>query len=143
MLNSTYQRVGALAGLLLFIGSWLTGYYNNWLLAAATVAAVVVAFWTALESDMDEENGVRIKKGFIAGLIAGVLARLLGLLTMAWAFDSWTSPVNGKYDNLSDMFRVLYNGDFWASVLAILGVALAGAFVAYSLPYFSADREEE
>lgn len=143
MLNSKYQRVGALAGLLMFFGSWLTGYYNNWVWAAVTVAAVLVAFWVALEAETDEELGTRTLRGFVTGIIAGVVARVAGLLTMTWAFDSWSSPVTAQYDSLSDLFRVFFNGDLWTSILAILGTGAVAAFIAYALPYFTAEREEE
>lgn len=143
MLNSKYQRVGALAGLLMFFGSWLTGYYNNWFWAAGTLAVVLVAFWVALEDDSEEELSTRTLRGFVSGLIAGTVARVAGLVTMAWAFDSWSSPVTVKYDSLSDAFRVFFNGDIWTSILAILGTGLVAAFVAYAMPYFTAEREEE
>lgn len=143
MLQSKYQRVGALAGLLMFFGSWLTGYYNHWAWALLTVIAVLVAFWLALDSESNEELGTRVMRGFTVGAIAAVVARILGMLTMAWAFDSWSSPATAKYTSLSDVFRIMFNGRFWPSVLAIIGVGAVGAFVAYAIPYFTVDREEE
>lgn len=143
MLNSKYQRVGVLAGLLIFFGSWLTGYYNSWVWAAATIASVMVAFWVALEAQSDEELGARALKGFMTGIIAAIVARVAGLLAMVWAFDSWSSPVTTMYDSLSDAFRVFFNGDLWTSILVILGTGAIGAFVAYAMPYFTAEREEE
>lgn len=143
MLTSKYQRVGALAGLLMFFGSWLTGYYNNWVWAAVTVAAVLTAFWFALGEDSDEELNTRVIRGFVTGLVAGVVARIGGLLTMVWAFDSWSSAVTQKYDSFSDLFRIFFNGDLWLSLLAIIGVGVVGAFIAYAMPYFTAEKEEE
>ena len=143
MLNSKYQRVGALAGLLLFFGAWLTGYYDNWLLATITVILVSVALWVAVEDEANEELGRRATRGFIAGVIAAVVARVLGLLTMAWAFDSWSSPVKVSYDSLSDAFRVMFNGNLWATLIMVLGAGAVGAFIAYAMPYFTAEREEE
>lgn len=143
MLNSKYQRVGALAGLLMFFGSWLTGYYNNWVWAALTLTTVAVAFWVALEEDVEEEVGTRAMRGFVVGAIAAVVARVLGLLTMVWAFDSWSSPVKQSYSSLSDAFRVLFNGSLLASIIFIIAVGAVGAFIAYAMPYFTAEREEE
>ena len=143
MLQSKYQRVGALAGLLMFFGAWLTGYYNHWAWALVTVITVLAAFWLALDDESSEELGTRVMRGFSVGVVTAVIARLLGMLTMAWSFDSWSSPTTAKYDSLSDIFRVTFNGKFWPSVLAILGVGLVGAFVAYAMPYFTVDREEE
>jgi hypothetical protein len=143
MLESKYQRVGALAGFLLFLGAWLSGYYKGWLMAAITVAVVLTAIWFALEADSEEELSTRVMRGFSIGILTAVVSRILGMLTMAWAFDSWTNSAKVSYSSISDAFRVLLNGKFWPSVLYILAVGVIGAFVAYSIPYFSADREEE
>ena len=143
MLNSKYQRVGALAGLLMIIGAWLTGYYNNWVVAAITVVVVGAAFWYALEDDTNEDLGTRTIRGFLVGLIAALVARILGMLTMAWTYDSWSSPVTSQYDSIADTFRVLFNGNLTTSLIGILSIAALGAFIAYALPYFTAEREEE
>lgn len=143
MLQSNYQRVGALAGLLLFLGAWLSVFYNHWGWAAATVVAVLAAFWVALESETSEDLSQRAWKGFVVGALAGVVARILGMISMVWAFDSWSTPVTQKYDSISDLFRVLLNGDLTASLVAIIGLGLVGAFMAYAMPYFTADSEEE
>ncbi len=143
MLSSTYQRVGTLAGLLLFFGSWLTGFYNNWLWAAVTIIAVVSALWFALDDQSEEDTNTRVIRGFVTGLICGLVARALGLIAMVWAFDSWTSSTSLKYSVFADYLKVILNGNFWQSILAIILTALAGAFIAYALPYFVAEREEE
>ena len=143
MLQSKYQRVGALAGLLMFFGAWLTGYYNQWVWPLLTVIAVLTAFWLALDGDSNEELGTRVMRGFSIGIVTGLIARILGMLTMAWTFDSWSSPTTAGYSSLSDVFRVMFNGRFWPSVVAIIGVGVVGAFIAYAIPYFTVDREEE
>ena len=143
MLQSNYQRVGALAGLLMFFGAWLSAFYNHWGWVLATVVGVLAAIWMALENESSEDLGERAKKGFIVGALAALVARVLGLLAIVWAFDSWSTPVTQKYDSLSDLFRVLLNGSLLVSVLAIIGVGLVGAFIAYAMPYFTTDREEE
>lgn len=143
MLQSKYQRVGALAGLLMFFGAWLTGYYNHWVWALITVTGVLVAFWLALDGESNEELSTRVVRGFTVGVVTGLVTRILGMLTMAWAYDSWSSSTSLKYNSLSDLFRVMFNGRFWPSILAILGVGVVGAFIAYAMPYFSVDREEE
>lgn len=143
MLTSKYQRVGALAGLLMFLGSWLTAFYGNWIWATLTILLTVFALWTALEDGVAEELTARVTKGLIAGLIAGVVARVLGLLTMAWSFDSWTAQVNTDYSSLNDVFRIFFNGNVVSSLVAIVGMSLLGGFIAYALPYFAAEKEEE
>lgn len=143
MLQSKYQRVGALAGLLMFFGAWLSAFYNHWAWALVTIAVVLVAFWFALENESSEEMGPRTIRGFVVGALAAVVARILGMVTMAWAFDSWTSSVTQKYESISDLFRIVLNGTFVTSLVMILGVGLVGAFIAYSMPYFTTDREEE
>jgi hypothetical protein len=143
MLQSKYQRVGALAGLLMFFGAWLTGYYNHWVWATATVLLVLGSIWFALDEDAGEELNTRVMRGFAIGAMIAVIARALGLLTMAWAFDSWMSPTVTKYGGTSDVFRIMFNGRFLASILLIIVMGLVGAFIAYAIPYFTVDREEE
>ena len=143
MLQSKYQRVGVLAGLLMFFGSWLSAFYNHWAWALVTVAVALAAFWIALENESTEDLGPRAIRGFVVGALAATVARILGMVTMAWAFDSWSTPVTEKYDSFSDLFRVLINGNLTESIVAIVGVGLVGTFIAYAMPYFTADREEE
>ena len=142
MLLNSYQRVGVLAGVLLFVGSWLSAYYNNWLWPLVATICAVVAGWLALENMIEEETTTRVVRGFVTGLIAGVVARVLGLLTMTWAFDNWTSSTTASYTVLSDFYSVVINGELWTSVLAVLGVGIVGGFLGYVMPYFSAEREE-
>jgi len=127
----------------MFFGAWLSGFYNHWGWVLATVVAVLAAFWMALDNESSEDLGDRAKKGFIVGVVAAVVARILGLLAMVWAFDSWSTPVTEKYDSVSDLFRILLNGSFTASLIAIVGIGAVGAFIAYARTYFTADREEE
>jgi site-specific recombinase len=143
MLESKYQRVGALAGFLMFLGAWLSGYYHGWLIPTVAVVAVLAAIWFALEQDSEEQLSTRVMRGFSIGILAGLVSRILGMLTMAWAFDSWTNSAKSSYTSISDAFRIMLNGKFWTSVLFILAFGIVGAFIAYSIPYFSADREEE
>jgi hypothetical protein len=141
MLSSTYQRVGALAGLLLVVGAWLSGYYQHWLWPVLTIGLVLVTYWVALGGLVDNETNTRVSRGFMVGVVSGVVARILGMLAMVWAFDSWSTPVKESYDSLSDLFRVLFNGNVWASILAIAFLGVVGAFVAYTLPYFTAEED--
>jgi hypothetical protein len=97
----------------------------------------------ALENDSSEDLGDRAKRGFLIGVIAGFVARIMGLLMMVWMYDSWTTPASITYNSISDLFRVLLNGDLATSLLAIAGIGLVGAFMAYAMPYFTTDREEE
>jgi uncharacterized membrane protein YwaF len=143
MLQSKYQRVGALSGVLMFLGAWLTGYYHNWVVATVSVAVVLAALWYALDDESTEEIGTRTIRGFSVGVLAALVSRILGMLTMAWTYDSWSNTTLVKYSGLSDVFRIVFNGRFWTSVVYIIGFGVAGAFIAYAMPYFSADREEE
>lgn len=143
MLQSKYQRVGALAGLVMFFGGWLGAFYNHWAWLAVAVIAALLSFWFVLESDSSEELSVRVMRGFVVGAIAALVARVLGLLSMVWAFDSWSTPVTDKYDSVSDLFRVLMNGTLLQSIVAVIGIGAVAAFIAYAMPYFAAEREEE
>jgi hypothetical protein len=133
--------VGALAGLLLVVGAWLSGYYQHWLWPVLTIGLVLVTYWVALGGLVDNETNTRVSRGFMVGVVSGVVARILGMLAMVWAFDSWSTPVKESYDSLSDLFRVLFNGNVWASILAIAFLGVVGAFVAYTLPYFTAEED--
>ena len=85
MLSSTYQRVGALAGLLLVVGAWLSGYYQHWLWPVLTIGLVLVTYWVALGGLVDNETNTRVSRGFMVGVVSGVVARILGMLAMVWA----------------------------------------------------------
>jgi hypothetical protein len=143
MLQSNYQRVGALAGAVMFFGGWLSAFYGHWIWAAITVGVTLLAFWLVLENESTEELSVRVMRGFVLGALTAVVARVLGALAMVWAFDSWSTPVTQKYDSLSDVFRVLMNGSLLQSLVAIAAIGAVGAFIAYAMPYFAAEREEE
>jgi hypothetical protein len=143
MLQSKYQRVGALAGLAMFLGGWLGAYYNHWAWPAITAVVVLLSFWYVVEDDSAEDLSTRAIRGFLLGAGAALIARVLGALTMVWAFDSWSTPVTEKYESISDIFRVLMNGSLIQSLIAIAAIGAVGAFIAYALPYFAAEREEE
>jgi site-specific recombinase len=143
MLLSKYQRVGALAGLVVFLGGWLSAFYGHWGWGVGAIVLTLASFWIVLEEDSSEDTTTRLLRGFILGLTAAVVARLLGLLLMVAVFDSWSSPVTATYDGISDVFRVLINGSLIQSIVALLGSGCIGALVAYALPYFVAEKEEE
>ena len=97
----------------------------------------------SLDDQSEQETSTRVIRGLVTGLICGVVARGLGLLTMVWAFDSWTSSTSSSYSVISDYLRVMLNGNFWLSLAGIALAALAGAFIAYALPYFVTEKETE
>jgi hypothetical protein len=142
MLKSTNQRVGALAGVLLFVGAWLSAFYGHWIWAAGTALVVVAALWIGLDDQVEEETTDRTMRGLVLGLIAGIVARVLGLLTMVWAFDNWTSQTSASYSVFNDFLRVVLNGGVVSTLAQIALTGLAGAFIAYALPYFVAERED-
>jgi hypothetical protein len=143
MFESKYQRVGALAGLVMFLGGWLGAYYNHWAWPAITVVVVLLSFWYVVEDESAEDLSTRAMRGFLLGLGSAIVARVFGAIMMVWAFDSWSTPVTESYDSISDVFRILMNGSLAQSLIAILGIGAVGAFVAYAMPYFAAEREEE
>jgi hypothetical protein len=127
----------------MFFGAWLSAVYGHWIWVVLTILVVAVAMWFVLEDESAEELTPRTIKGFLMGLIVGVTARVLGALAMVWAFGSWSSSPTTSYDSFADMFRVILNGNVAQSLIAVVGVGLVGAFIAYALPYFAAEREEE
>jgi MFS family permease len=142
MRTKSYQRMGVLAGLLLFLGSWLTAYYDSWVWSGLTIVLLILGLWAALEADSDRVAESRLKHGVLAGIIAAIVARLMGLVTMVWAYDAWSSATAQAYDSLSDTYRVVFNGNLLATIVLIIGCGMLGAFIAYSMPYFLT-REED
>jgi hypothetical protein len=142
MFESTNQRVGALAGFLLFVGSWLSAYYGQWFWAAGTALVVVAALWLALDDQSESDTNDRVIKGLVSGLIAGVVSRALGALAMVWATGNWLNDVSSSYSVFNDFLRVVLNGSVVNSLIMVALSGLAGAFIAYALPYFVAERED-
>lgn len=120
-----YQWVGLLAGFPLFSGAWLSGFYNTpWpgvIGLLVTVAALFIANHVETRSDRNQH----MLQGAVAGLLAGLAARVLGLIA------GWMVGLDQmvQFSSLDDLFRVVLAGDWLASLALILGLGITGAVI--------------
>lgn len=130
-----YQWVGLLAGFLLFSGSWLMAYYNNSFWAILTILLVGFALWSAMKVERRVDTRQHLIYGLTAGLLAGVVARILGMMFTSWAFDKWggVKPVS-SYAELSDVFRSVLNGGVGATLTLLVLSTAFGGFLALLEP---------
>jgi hypothetical protein len=100
-----YQWVGLLAGVPLFSGSWLSAVYNNawWGVVGALMAAA--GCYVANHVERKSDAARHFLRGFTAGLLAGVVARLLGYTAWQWAGVSATAAASSR-----NLFRVVIAG---------------------------------
>ena len=117
-----YQWVGLLAGVPLFSGAWLTAYFNNpwW-----GVAGLLIACWGLYVANIVERrvsNQGQAVRGLFAGLLAALTARGLGAVATAMAGGSQAV----QWNHINDFFRVVLAGNWWATALLVLLLALLG-----------------
>lgn len=121
-----YQWVGLLAGVPLFSGAWLSAYYHTpwWGVLGLVLAAAGIYLGNKVEDRSDVATYAQ--RGAIAGVLAAVVARVLGWFS---AMASGNSDLV-QFSELRHFSRVVVFGDFWATVLLVLVVAVVGAAVA-------------
>ena len=125
-----YQWVGLLAGVPLFSGAWLSAFYNTpwW-----GIFGLIVTAWGLYVANQVERratNQVQAERGIIAGLLAGIAARVLGYIAMMIAGSSTTVA----WRDLGDMFKVVLAGDWMATVLLLVVVGGLGVLMAVLEP---------
>ena len=125
-----YQWVGLLAGVPLFSGAWLSAVYNTpwW-----GVFGLIISLWglyVANQVERRADNQTQAVRGVVAGLLAGVVARLLGYISAVMAGVNVTTGWN----QVGDMFRVVLNGDWMASIMLVLVMGLFGTVMAVLEP---------
>ena len=125
-----YQWVGLLAGVPLFSGAWLSAFYHTlwWGVFGAIFAAW--GLYVANQVERRSTNEVQAKRGVVAGLLAGVMARFLGYL--AAVIGGVTTTV--AWQDVRDIFRIVLAGDWIATVSLIVVVAALGALMAVLEP---------
>lgn len=125
-----YQWVGLLAGVPLFSGAWLSAFYNSpwW-----GIAGLVISVWGLYVANQVErrvDNQAQAKRGIVAGLLAGAMARVLGYISALIAGVSGTAAWN----EVGDMFRSILAGDWMATILLLLVMGLFGTVMAVLEP---------
>ncbi len=125
-----YQWVGLLAGVPLFSGAWLSAFYHSpwWGIAGAAVAAW--GLYVANQVERRGDNVVQARRGIVAGLLAGAMARLLGYVAMS---ISGVTALVGLQD-IRDVFRIVLAGDWLASLSLIILVGGLGLLMAVLEP---------
>lgn len=121
-----YQWVGLLAGVPLFSGAWLSAFYNTpwWgLLGVLFLLAGVSAANRVERRSTLTEHATR---GFVAGILAGLVARLLGWVAVVLA--GGTEVVSST--SFQDTFRIILSGNWWPSIVLVLLCGVLGAAVA-------------
>jgi hypothetical protein len=129
-----YQWAGLYAGLILFSGSWLTAYFNNWLVSFVTMLLFGAALYAAVRVERRALIPDHIKYGATAGLLAGLVARLVGFIATRWAFGSPMIQPNANYGLISGFFANTLNGGLTGTVIMVLMSTILGASVAFFEP---------
>lgn len=129
-----YQWAGLYAGLLLFSGAWLTAYYNNWLVSLLTMVVFGAALYAAVRVERRALIPQHIQYGVTAGLLAGLVARLLGFIATRWVLGSATVTPSRNYGLINDFFANLLNGKLGGTLFALVMCMVLGACVAFFEP---------
>lgn len=125
-----YQWVGLLAGVPLFSGAWLSAFYDSPLWGVAGLVVTTWGLYVANQVERRADNPTQARRGVVAGLLAGVTARVLGYIAALIAGVSGLVPWN----ETGDMFRSVLAGDWQATLLLLLITALLGTFMAVLEP---------
>lgn len=131
---SRYQWVGLLAGFPLFSGSWLAAYYNNEWVGVLGVLAMGIALWVAVKVERRSSAVEHMKRGAVAGLLAGLFARAIGVI-VAMLSDDWDLTSRyANYSSINDMFRTVLNGGVFASLVLVVACCVLGLMVSWFEP---------
>lgn len=125
-----YQWVGLLAGVPLFSGAWLSAFYHN---AWWGIGGLVVTAWGLYVANHVERratNTVQAKRGIVAGLLAGVTARLLGYIAAAISNVDTTM----MWKTVKDAWRIVLAGDWLATIILLLLMCVLGVCMAVLEP---------
>jgi hypothetical protein len=123
--------VGLFSGIPLFSGAWLSAYYNNIWPGLIGLVVAGIGIFIAVRVESREDRLIHIKRGVIAGLLAAIIARLLGAIS-SWmvGLKQGTSPL----ESLADMWRVTLNGTLAATITFVVLIALLGLAISLLEP---------
>lgn len=125
-----YQWVGLLAGVPLFSGAWLSAFYHTPWWGIFGLIFTAWGLYVANQVERRSTNQVQAERGIVAGLLAGVVARALGYIAVVIAGAG--SAV--AWNDLSDAFKVVLAGDWWATLLFLVLMSGLGIVMATSEP---------
>lgn len=126
--------VGAAATLLLFSGAWLTGYWNNrlvaWLAIIAVVSMACGFAWFKRNARSSVSDDITRAAAFGAAVF--VVASLVGLVATKWAHGSWTPETVVPLDSTANQIFGMFPGNLMRSVLlpSFSTVVIGGALMA-------------
>lgn len=130
--------VGASSSILLTCSAWLTGYYNNRLMAWFGILAVIaigsgVAWFSKSKSTPYQEIA---KYTAVYGAVVYIVAAIFGLISTRWAHGTWSPElINTTESLISKLFNHFPNG-FMKTILhptfstVVLGSILMGIWTA-------------
>lgn len=141
----SYRRVGAVAGLVLFLGAWMAGYYSY--KAIAAVVAILLIVWLVYAWSRDRVQDTRLyAEAFVMGAFAVVVARAVGLVA-TWIVQgkAYIAPTQSYAipGNWLDFFRIILNGSFGQLVLAMLVGGAATVLITYIGALLEATDEDD
>ncbi len=125
-----YQWVGLLAGVPLFSGAWLSALYHTPWWGIGGVIFTAWGLYVANQVERRADNQTQARRGIVAGLLAGVVARGLGYFV---ALASGLSATLAWQD-VRDLFRIVIAGDLLASLTLIALVGGLGVLMAVLEP---------
>ncbi len=141
----SYRRVGIVAGMVLFLGAWMAGFYSFKAVVAAIAIAVVI--WLVYVWSRDRVHDMRLyTEAFILGAFAVVVARFLGVI-INWLIQG--KAYNAPLENYTlpgewlDFFRILLNGTFGQVIVAMLVSGAGAVLVTYLAALLESDTEED
>lgn len=141
----SYRKVGAVAGLVLFLGAWMAGYYSYKAVAAAV--AILLVAWMVYAWSRDKVQDARLyAEAFVMGAFAVVVARALGFIATWIVHGKVYVPPSVSYaipGNWLDFFRILLNGTFGQLILAMLVGGAATVLITYVSALLEATDDEE
>ncbi|MBP7760401.1 hypothetical protein KA093_01250 [Candidatus Saccharibacteria bacterium] len=125
-----YQWVGLLAGVPLFSGAWLSALYQTSWWGVFGLIFTAWGLYVANQVERRADNTTQAKRGIVAGLLAGVVARAIGYIAALMGGVSMTVA----WQDARDVFRIVLAGDWVASLSLILVVGGLGVLMAVLEP---------
>ena len=123
---SRYHWVGALSGVPLFSGAWLSAYYNNVWPGIIGLVIAGVGIFVANRVERRSDVMTDMQRGAIAGVLAAVVARVLG-----WFASMFAGVSQGvSFDSFGDLWRVVLGGGWAATFVLLVAAAIVGAAIA-------------